>query len=243
MKNLIKIILVLVVIKLILTLDIGNIEQMISSLLSGVKNEIQNKTKDFNSIESKSDVHPFILDSTRYDQETNDYFEEITMYSEYGDGKKSQPYRWTNDVKIFIEGERRDYLLTELGKIVKELNHVIDPIHISVVESKKEANLFLYFGTMNAVLQKHPKLDKDLLKKNWGYFEIYENESIAFIDLNRTGEDYNAQKHLLREELTQTLGLSNDSWKYKESIFYQGWTTTTEFSEMDIRLIDLLYNN
>jgi hypothetical protein len=34
------------------------------------------------------------------------------------------------------------------------------------------------------------------------------------------------------KELTQSLGLLNDSWKYPKSIFYQGWTTTTSFSKM-----------
>ncbi|MBM3417913.1 MAG: DUF2927 domain-containing protein [Bacteroidetes bacterium] len=28
------------------------------------------------------------------------------------------------------------------------------------------------------------------------------------------------EKHVLREELTQCLGLPNDSWKYTNSIFY-----------------------
>jgi hypothetical protein len=63
-----------------------------------------------------------------------------------------------------------------------------------------------------------------------------------YVDVERTSFNYDAQKHLLREELTQSLGLLNDSWKYPESIFYQGWTTTTEFTEMDKRLIDLIYN-
>ena len=63
-----------------------------------------------------------------------------------------------------------------------------------------------------------------------------------YVDLERTGDNFEAQKHLLREELTQSLGLFNDSWKYPESIFYQGWSTVTEYSDMDKRLIDMLYN-
>ena len=63
-----------------------------------------------------------------------------------------------------------------------------------------------------------------------------------YVDMIRTKENQKAQKHLLREELTQSLGLCNDSWKYDNSIFYQGWTTTNQYSEMDKRLIDMLYN-
>ena len=49
------------------------------------------------------------------------------------------------------------------------------------------------------------------------------------------------KKHLLREELTQSLGFFNDSWLYPESIFYQGWTDVTEYSEMDKEIIKMLY--
>ena len=44
------------------------------------------------------------------------------------------------------------------------------------------------------------------------------------------------------EELTQSLGLFNDSYKYPESIYYQGWTTTTEYAPIDVELIEMLYN-
>ena len=52
-----------------------------------------------------------------------------------------------------------------------------------------------------------------------------------------------SQKHLLREELTQSLGLRNDSYTYPESIFYSNWTNTTEYTELDKSLIDMLYNH
>ncbi|NJO03603.1 MAG: DUF2927 domain-containing protein [Bacteroidia bacterium] len=48
-------------------------------------------------------------------------------------------------------------------------------------------------------------------------------------------------KHLLREELTQALGLMNDSMKYRDSIFYQNFTRTNAYTEMDRELIRLLY--
>ena len=52
----------------------------------------------------------------------------------------------------------------------------------------------------------------------------------------------NEKKHLLREEVTQSLGLFNDSWSYSNSIFYQGWTEVTEFSDLDKKIISKLYN-
>jgi hypothetical protein len=53
----------------------------------------------------------------------------------------------------------------------------------------------------------------------------------------------NHAKHVLREELTQAMGLLNDSWKYPESMFYDGVSEPTEYAPIDRELIDILYNN
>ena len=62
-----------------------------------------------------------------------------------------------------------------------------------------------------------------------------------YVDLDRC-TSITGQKHLLREELTQSLGLKNDTYDYPESIFYQNWTEITDFAPIDRRLIDMLYN-
>jgi hypothetical protein len=46
---------------------------------------------------------------------------------------------------------------------------------------------------------------------------------------------------LLREELTQSLRLINDSYIYPDSIFQQDWTDTTWFTEIDRKIIHALY--
>jgi hypothetical protein len=63
-----------------------------------------------------------------------------------------------------------------------------------------------------------------------------------YVDIYRC-ESLDGQKHLLREELTQSLGLFNDSYKYENSIFQQRWTETTEYAPIDRVLIDMLYNH
>ncbi len=50
------------------------------------------------------------------------------------------------------------------------------------------------------------------------------------------------QKHLLREEFTQSLGLARDSQLYMESIFQSNWTTTIKYAPIDRDLIRLLYH-
>jgi hypothetical protein len=193
-------------------------------------------------VEKEEKPEGFKVDYERYDQETNEYFDEIVMYSEFSDSRRKSPFRWTTDMNIYIDGEKPEYLISELNKIITELNDIIDPIQIKLINRKANANYIIYFGTHSEFANLYSLMDKSKLERNWGLFEVYPNRGVMYVDLERTSFNYEAQKHLLREELTQSLGLLNDSWKYPESIFYQGWTTTTQFSEMDMRLIDLIYN-
>jgi serine/threonine protein kinase len=182
----------------------------------------------------------FVLDENRYDEETNLYFDEIVMYNEFSKKKRSEPYIWTTDMKIYVDGEKEDYLIDELHYIVEELNFLIDKITISIVSSPSEANYKIYIGSRRDFARKYTLDNPERLNKNWGYFYVKNDTGFMYVDTYRNG-DKKTQKHLLREELTQSLGFFNDSWKYPESIFYQGWTSTTKYAEIDEKLIDLLY--
>ena len=173
-------------------------------------------------------------------QETRSYYDEIVFNTEFG-GRRETAYKWKTDLKIYIDGEKPDYLVQELKDIVSELNGIINPIELKIVSTKSEANYFVYFGDHQDFKAKYDLLFPSRLDHNMGYFEVYYDSGNMYVDLYRT-TDKEAHKHLLREELTQSLGLLNDSYDYPESIFYQGWTTTTEYAPIDVELIDMLYN-
>ena len=61
-----------------------------------------------------------------------------------------------------------------------------------------------------------------------------------YVDTNRANSA--EEKHLLREELTQSLGLARDSQRYDNSIFQKDWTTTNEYADIDRDVIRLLYH-
>ena len=93
--------------------------------------------------------------------------------------------------------------------------------------------------------KKFPALST-LVLSNWGLFnvsfdgsnEIY--NGYMYVDTDRSNSL--EEKHLLREELTQSLGLAKDSNRYPDSIFQASWTTTTEYSDIDKDLVRLLYH-
>ena len=49
------------------------------------------------------------------------------------------------------------------------------------------------------------------------------------------------RSHVIREELTQALGLMRDSNSRPDSIFYQEWSPLTEYSDIDREVIRILY--
>lgn len=176
-----------------------------------------------------------------HSEEAKEYFKEIALKTEF-DGNRKSAFVWKTDMKIFVDGQKPEYLMNELKKIVAELNVIINPINIKIVSNKSESNYVVYFGSHTNFKNKYNLSFPQRLEDNWGYFEVSTNSGKMYVDLNRNF-DKASHKHLLREELTQSLGLFNDSWSYPESIFYQGWTTTTEFAPIDRELIDMLYNN
>ena len=182
------------------------------------------------------------IDMSNYSQEAQDYFNEICRGSEFGGG--SSVSKWRSDVKIFVTGDKREYLMDELRSIVNELNGYINPINIKIVNSRSEANYTILFGSAQEYVRLEP-IAKDYVDGNWGLFVVNGGSTIntgtMYVDVFRT-ESITAQKHLLREELTQSLGFKKDSYSYPESMFYQVWSETTEYSPIDVEIIKMLYN-
>lgn len=176
------------------------------------------------------------------DVEINSYYQEISSKSEYG--IKKEKCKFLKDVKIFVQGNPDDTMNFELNKIISELDTIIEKIKFSVTDNKDSANIFIYFGTKDEY-SKINKTASPYLENNYGLFLSHHlngeiKKSYIFIDMERTSKN-NVRKHLLREELTQSLGLGNDSNKYPDSIFYQDWSTVTSYSKLDIEIIKQHY--
>ena len=177
--------------------------------------------------------------SESYSDEVIDYFLEIAMGSEFG-GNGELVHKWVGDVSIQVHGNATDFDLENLNQIVGEINDLQDGINLSIVEQNGEINL--YFSSKEDFKQ----VESNYVEGNDGYFSTYwdGNGVIYFANvfvLDSQAEVY--RNHLLREELTQCLGLMKDADWYPDSMFYSGWTSITEFSEYDELLISMLYRN
>lgn len=184
-------------------------------------------------------------DLTEYDLMVIDYFKEIALGFEIGIASKITR-KWGNDMKIYISGQKEDELVEELNKIVYELNQLsTDGFGIKIVEDSLSSNYHLFLGTGKQYGQLYPS-HEIFTRTNVGLFTVswdrtnHINHGHMYVDIERS--DKVIQKHLLREELTQSLGLGNDSPLYIESIFQSASTMTTDFAQIDRDLIRLLYH-
>jgi len=192
-----------------------------------------------------------------YSQELDytSYLKEIAFSSEYDYDTSS--YKWNNNIIIYVEDYFNDpqyrkdidldicQLEYELTNIVSELNCLISNFDIYITKNKDSSNFRIYLGS-DKWYNSEVYLSKNKTVVDLGLFLVHvKNNTIykgtMYVDIYRT-KNIDEKKHLLREELTQSLGFFNDSWRYPESIFFQGWTKTTSYSEIDKKIISMFYS-
>jgi hypothetical protein len=201
----------------------------------------------FNDTESDTYNTTNNLKPKGYTDEEINYFNEITLKNELNSKIRLTPAKFKRDVKIFIYGQYEPYMLAEVKRVVCDLNDIIDPIDLSIVNNRSEANVVMYFGDYQTLISNNPDLTRiDKLKNCNGFFitKSRGNEiksSRVFINIPNQ-DSSNDLRDCVREELTQQLGLFNDGTTHPESCFYEGQNKVFKYPEIDVKLIKMLYN-
>ena len=174
-----------------------------------------------------------------------DYFKRVALGIEY-DSTIELTRKWSSDMKIFVGGSPNDELLQELHSIKNEINTLVtDDFSIEIVNDSLDSNYYIFIGSGKDYANLFPRQSL-YINDNWGLFYIEWNSDFVitsghmYVDVYKA--DLIAQKHILREELTQSLGFPNDIPLDTRSIFYDNWSTTNYYSELDIEIIRLLYH-
>jgi len=174
-----------------------------------------------------------------YSGQMLEYFFEIAFSAEYG-SSGSVLHKWANDIRIKINGSPSDADLETLNHVVVELNNLSSSTSFSIVTDNKNADI--YFTNVSQFSSIEPNYISGNMGFCWVWWDaagdIFKANILIALDVVNQQE----RSHLIREELTQSTGLMNDSWRYQESIFYQGWTSTEEYSQIDRTIIELLYD-
>ena len=173
------------------------------------------------------------------------YFQEVALGFEFGN-TTAVTRKWAADMKVFVDGNASAEAKAELKKIVAEINALVsDGFKISIVSRREDSNMLLFFGSKSAYGELFPK-EASLLKGASGLCTISWNNKNHIIrgHIFIKNENISAveQRHVIREELTQALGLGKDSPRHMDSVFQSSYTTPTEYAAIDKQLIAILYN-
>lgn len=183
---------------------------------------------------------------TAYQQRVIDYFVDVALGFEFGTAS-NVTRKWKTDVKIFIGGDATQEMRDELDRILLELEDLSgNELSFTITSDSLQSNYYLFLGDAPTFAAYFPPAQQHIAG-NWGLFYVYFNgqneiySAAMYVDMHRTTQA-DARKHLLREELTQSLGLARDSNSYPLSIFYSPWSLVTEYAAIDRDLIRLLYH-
>ncbi len=170
------------------------------------------------------------------------YFLEVALGAEFSQSSSAARIRkWQGDVNIQYFGSPTSEDLATLNSIINEVNELANGgIRLQLVD--RNPNITIHFSPLSQFAQLEPNYQPG----NYGYFWTRwdGNNTInnANVLITTTKVTQKERSHLLREELTQSLGLMQDSYKYADSVFYQPWTDVTQYSAIDRSLIRMLYD-
>ncbi|MCT7952826.1 DUF2927 domain-containing protein [Ancylothrix sp. C2] len=168
-----------------------------------------------------------------------DYFLEVAMGSEFP-ASNGVVRKWQGEIRIQVQGTPTLEDMNTVRSVIKEINFLAEgSIYLRVDEHNP--NMKIYFVPE----EEFAEYESNYQPVNYGFFWTYwnNNQVITRGNILISTEDVTQKErsHLIREELTQSLGLMRDSSRYENSIFYQGWTDVNEYSQIDKVLIQTLY--
>jgi hypothetical protein len=172
-------------------------------------------------------------------EEEIDYFVTVALGVEYGTSEPTVK-KWTRDLLIEVSGDPTAEDRATLDGVVAELNALQDQVRLELVDGL--GNVEMIF----APEAEFSRLEPNYQPTNYGFFwvnwdsadEIYR----ARILISSDGVEQGERSHLIREELTQSLGFMRDSIQYPDSIFYANRSEVAEYAAIDETLIKLLYS-
>ncbi len=182
-------------------------------------------------------------------QEKIGYFLEIAVGAECGGETYIKKWAAGNGPKIRVHGSPTDKDTDALRGIIDELRG-LTRLDISLVQEDGKQNVDIYFvPTLEfpKYIPPTPASSKCVVSGTeglvWAHWDNHIiNEAKIVID---TGLRDPTRHSVILEELTQSMGLlndSNDSERYRESIFFQNASDAINYPPLDEAVIRLLYS-
>jgi hypothetical protein len=166
-----------------------------------------------------------------------DYFAEIGLGAEFGSPSRLVR-RWAEGPRVRVNGAPTPEDRTTLDSVVSDIDGLTTTVDMAIVDTLPTVEL--HFAPQSSFADILPSY----VPGNVGFFTVWWDASQAIVQavvLVSTDIDQTARNHIIREEVTQILGLMQDSYRYPESIFQQSWTLVDRYAPIDEDLIEMLY--
>lgn len=175
---------------------------------------------------------------SNYSKEELKYFHELVFHTELDNGTTNLN-KWDENIYISLFGNYTYQDSIEIEDIIEDINNILIDVNIRYAISAK-GNLKISFIDP----QKFSDYNRMASNSYHGFFYLKTNRNKIerahiLVNNNLSGDN---RMHTIREEITNSLGLINDSYRFSESILYQFMNKNTSFSYIDIKMIQLLYN-
>lgn len=173
-------------------------------------------------------------------------FDEVALKSEYTDTTGTHPshnlVRWADrTITYSVIGEDiSEDIYTAIADALVELDDISYTPSFQLDETGNGA-LQIYVGgeTANQMLSRYNATGLSTISYDKTVGSIVKG-TIYLQDQYQTPS---RTKHVVLEELTQVLGLVNDTVEFQDSIFYDGFSSLTQLTDIDKLLIEMLYSD
>ena len=166
------------------------------------------------------------------------YFAEIAFGAEYGGSASPVLHRWTTNPSIHLNGTPSTSDRATLAQVMDEINALAGGIRLQTTVGA--GDIEIYFVPQ----ADFPLYEPTYVPGNVGFVWLTWNQSqritrariMVSSNLSQSNRD-----HVIREELTQALGLLRDSDRYPTSIFYGPPSSATTYAPIDRAVIEMLH--
>lgn len=175
------------------------------------------------------------------------YFLDIVLKNEF-ERKIQKCKKWEVNIRLYTFFEKYNISLdNEINNIINDINNLSDTIKIYRTTNIKDSNVKVFLSSRDTFKKHISRENWKYLNDNYGFGRIFYNnnfiisQALVYVDIYKT-DNLDCQKHLLREEITQILGMPNDI-NLKKSIFNKDWECITQYSKFDTMIIKLFLSD
>ncbi len=170
-----------------------------------------------------------------------EFFEDVALFNELS-GIGHPATKRVSPVSLYILGSPSSEDISTLSYVIESLNKIPGFPGISITDNENSANSFIHFYAG----EEYSKWERSrgiIGSKGVAIMSQMEGSCIleTLIGINCDSEQHK-RSSVIMEEVIQSMGLYNDSWKYTDSIFYQGGTDVDAPLDLDWLLVELLYH-